>query len=357
MSLLTKHKDTKTEQAVITSVDRTSGRVGIYLRNGLSSVATYLYNMEDLRVGLSVVVTKVSGFYVILNELDGSNLRKSYSVPKTFNQEPYCSAEINEKDVETLETDTSVDLTVNGKPFTKYKWSVQGGGYFTNVKNDSVTYNAPSYADEVKITLSLDDGTFCDSLTIIIYTPICTNKILYVTQVMSVSNSQTLGIINPILGMTYRWELIGGGSISKEEGTYTKYTAPDANPNCDANAEIRLYNRFDSLCDTLKIAITTNVGSWASWSLDRKPEEWRSCRQFLGTCVGSIEIWRRSYFLCTGEDTGFYDEATCLDGCEGTWDPEHPCTTTAGLCNYDAMPYDGRTEYQKSAGCCPPQLL
>ncbi len=342
MSLLTKHKDTKTEQAVITSVDRVSGRVGVYLRNGLSSVATYLYNMEDLRVGLSVVVTKVSGFYVILNELDGSNLRKSYSVPKTYNEEPTCSAEINE-DVDTLEVGKSVDLTVNGKLYTKYKWSLEGGGYFTNVKNNSVTYNSPSYADEVTITLKSDDGAFCDSLTITIYSPICEATIGYTTQGMTVSQTQTLTVIDPVAGMTYHWELTGGGSLSDDEGLSIIYTAPATNPNCADNAEIRLYNVYGSLCDTLKIAINAVTGDWILMyccSIDTGgpyPGPYYQCYNFA---------------KCDGVFNWMNTEQWCIDwGC-----PEYSGMFTYNKCIVEGL-RDLRDDWLKEAGCCPPQLM
>ena len=57
------------EQAKIVSIDKISGRVGISLRNGLISSATYLYDINDLRVGASVLVGRVSNTYVIMNKV------------------------------------------------------------------------------------------------------------------------------------------------------------------------------------------------------------------------------------------------------------------------------------------------
>jgi hypothetical protein len=342
MSLLDKYKDTKAEQAVITSLDKVKGRVGLYLRSGLQTVGTYLYNINDLRVGLSVVVAKVDNFYVILNRVTADAVRKSYSVPKTFNQEPYCSAEINE-DIDTLEVGKSVDLTVSGKLYTKYKWSVKGGGYFTNVTNNSVTYNAPSYADEVTITLKSDDGTFCDSLIITIYSPICEATIGYTTQGMIVSQTQTLTVIDPVSGMTYHWELIGGGSLSEDEGLSIIYTAPATNPNCVGNAEIKLYNAYGSLCDTLKIAINAITGGWVMmyccsiYTGGGYPGPWYQCYNFA---------------RCDGVFNWTTTSETCTDwGC-----PEYSGMFTYNKCTVEGL-QDLRTEEDKQAGCCPPQLM
>ena len=71
------------EQAKIVSIDKISGRVGISLRNGLISSATYLYDINDLRVGMSVLVVRVSNTYVILNKI--SNMPRtgvSHSLPR-----------------------------------------------------------------------------------------------------------------------------------------------------------------------------------------------------------------------------------------------------------------------------------
>jgi hypothetical protein len=69
-SLLSKKKKIRDyfEQAKITAVDRLSGRISIFLRNGLTTAATYLYDVDDLRAGMSVVVTKVDGTYVIMDK-------------------------------------------------------------------------------------------------------------------------------------------------------------------------------------------------------------------------------------------------------------------------------------------------
>ena len=84
MSLLTKPKDVKVEQAFITSIDRVRGRVGLFLKNGLSTTGTYMYDISDLRVGLSVLVSKVDNFYVIINLINSDSVKKSYGKSMAF---------------------------------------------------------------------------------------------------------------------------------------------------------------------------------------------------------------------------------------------------------------------------------
>ncbi len=369
MSLLDVPKDSKFEQATITSVDKLKGRVGVFLKNGLQTTATYLYDIQDLRVGLSVIVSKVSNHWVIVNRVTSDAIRKSYSVPKTFNQEPYCSAEINEKDVETLETDTSVDLTVNGKPFTKYKWSVQGGGYFTNVKNDSVTYNAPSYEDEVTIILKLDDGTFCDSMDIIIYSPICTSTIGYTTQSMWISQTQNLTVENPVSGRTYHWRIAsGGGSLSTDEGLSTVYTAPDSNPNCNENPTIELtFEGASNVCDTLQIAIQAVIDfpAYEIWDNPRLDECWTA--PMCPDCLLQNCYVTRTVYRC--DDTILL---TVEYASQASWSTNPPCPYD-GQCldnenvaplygpsfnqRIEASPIDHRNETVLALGCCPAGLL
>ena len=79
-----KQKDSL-EQAKIVSIDKISGRVGISLRNGLISSATYLYDINDLRVGASVLVGRVSNTYVIMSKV--SNMPRAgvaYSLAAPF---------------------------------------------------------------------------------------------------------------------------------------------------------------------------------------------------------------------------------------------------------------------------------
>lgn len=78
MKFLTKYKDTTIEQAFITSIDKVKGRIGLFLKNGLHTTGNYLYDINDLRVGISVIVSKVDGFYTIVNMIETDSAKKSY---------------------------------------------------------------------------------------------------------------------------------------------------------------------------------------------------------------------------------------------------------------------------------------
>lgn len=59
------------EEGKIIAIDRLKGRVSLYLRNGLVSTGTYLYDVKDLRVGMNVLIGRVSNSYVIINKITG----------------------------------------------------------------------------------------------------------------------------------------------------------------------------------------------------------------------------------------------------------------------------------------------
>ena len=55
--------------ARIESIDRIKGRVSLSMRNGLISTGTYLYNLNELREGMTVLVGKLDGSYVIIEKV------------------------------------------------------------------------------------------------------------------------------------------------------------------------------------------------------------------------------------------------------------------------------------------------
>jgi hypothetical protein len=56
-------------QAKILAIDRNKGRVTLAMKNGLISTGICLYDINALRVGMTVLVGKVSGTYVIINKV------------------------------------------------------------------------------------------------------------------------------------------------------------------------------------------------------------------------------------------------------------------------------------------------
>jgi len=79
--LRNKFRDSDLDTAKIKAIDRVKGRVSLSMRNGLTSVGTYLYDIATLREGMNVLVGNVNGSYVILNEIQNiPRLGTSYSV-------------------------------------------------------------------------------------------------------------------------------------------------------------------------------------------------------------------------------------------------------------------------------------
>jgi hypothetical protein len=82
--LLQSNKNRKTlERGKIMAINNLTGRVSVFLRNGLVSAASYLYDLTDLRVGMSVLIGKVDNTNVILNKVSNMpRAGKSFSISR-----------------------------------------------------------------------------------------------------------------------------------------------------------------------------------------------------------------------------------------------------------------------------------
>ena len=52
----------------IVTIDRLTGRISVFLKNGLVSISSYMGDLNELRDGMTVLVGKVENTYVILNK-------------------------------------------------------------------------------------------------------------------------------------------------------------------------------------------------------------------------------------------------------------------------------------------------
>lgn len=57
------------DQARVVSIDKNKGRVTLFAKNGLVSVGTYLYDINDLKTGMTVLIGDVDGTKVILDKV------------------------------------------------------------------------------------------------------------------------------------------------------------------------------------------------------------------------------------------------------------------------------------------------
>lgn len=85
--LVTKDKKlTDLNQAKIIAINRIKGRVFLAMRNGLVSTGVYLYDLKDLRAGMTVLVVKANSSYVILNKIEAvprQGVSYSLTAPET----------------------------------------------------------------------------------------------------------------------------------------------------------------------------------------------------------------------------------------------------------------------------------
>ena len=85
--LLKKERTSDLDQAKIVSINRITGRVVLAMRNGLTSTGVYLYDIADLREGMSVLIGEVNGTHVILSKVENIPRNgSSFSIRKTFNK-------------------------------------------------------------------------------------------------------------------------------------------------------------------------------------------------------------------------------------------------------------------------------
>jgi hypothetical protein len=174
---------------------------------------------------------------------------------------------------------------------------------------------------------------------------------------MSVSTSQTLGILNPVSGHSYIFRKTSGGGTLTTGISSAVYQAPTANVNCAENATIGLYDEQTCmLCATLTIAINNpTVAGTAYNEVTRCPFHSpyaegtyyyccapRKCDGTLVTGTGSSSCNVPVYegFGCSGT----YPANTA----SVAWNEGQPAGCVTG---------DVRTLAIKAAGCCPTQLF
>lgn len=160
----------------------------------------------------------------------------------------------------------------------------------------------------------------------------------YVSQQMAVNGIQSLTVTDPTPGQTYVWEVASGGGSITSDGVYT---APATNANCTNNPTIAL-KVGTTVCDTLKIAVNGAMEDYAATNCHDIGSN--HCIQFI-SCLGRTRC---------GPAVGW--GVTCGDAICGVgsnfWFAYNTCGTSPG---YGVV--DTRSAGQKTAGCCPAQLL
>lgn len=188
----------------------------------------------------------------------------------------------------------------------------------------------------------------------------------FTTQQMSTGGSQTLTVTGSS-GGTYTWATTSG-SISPSEGTSVTFTAPATNANCSSNPTITL-TCGGAVVDTIQIAVNQVSGGGVG-------VRWVYLSQ--GSCSGSGSSWSiwnicaNVYTLSCDGTVTFQSgwSPACSNGygvdCDAAFD-DGERKVISGLTGQTAYCYnqgvrfgdwcDSRSEAQKTAGCCPAQLL
>lgn len=69
------------EQAKVLAIDKIKGRVSLYMKNGLITSGTYIYDINDLVVGATVLVARIDDSFIIMNKISNApRENKSYSL-------------------------------------------------------------------------------------------------------------------------------------------------------------------------------------------------------------------------------------------------------------------------------------
>lgn len=157
------------EKAVITSINKTTGRVGLFLRNGLETYGVYLYDLNDLYVGMTVLVGLMNGAYVIFQNMSSNTpvvATKSYSKSANYSMGLACIDYI-ESDIPQWNDDFSGDEY--GDDIDTNKWVLSSTNptapYFCNPANSLdlcfnpwVYYGHYEYYEDPQSNLKIIDG-------------------------------------------------------------------------------------------------------------------------------------------------------------------------------------------------------
>ena len=170
----------------------------------------------------------------------------------------------------------------------------------------------------------------------------------YTTQGMRVNEEQTLTVEGGVDGCVYAWGLVGGGTLSGEEGGSVVYTAPATNPNCESNAVVSLSVEGIGICGSLGIAISGTSG----YAYVDYTGEGMMCNG--GYCFAERWLYDCNDDLINGGLTGCTPYGWPRCATYGNPPVAHLEECWAD-CYFGII--DVRSDSSKLAGCCPEGLL
>jgi len=130
MILLNKKKPDNLLRGKITAIDKTTGRISVFLKNGLYSVAIYLGDLDELQVGTNVLLGRVDDQYIIINRVQNvPRLCGSFtkSKPLTVPWEDWIGGSYPKIGWSLWNNRSLPDVWKNGPYPEMYPWVTAGG--------------------------------------------------------------------------------------------------------------------------------------------------------------------------------------------------------------------------------------
>ena len=131
----------------IVSIDLLTGRVAVFMRNGLVTTGTYLYDISELRVGMTVLVGRVDNSYVIMNKVfNVPRFGRSFSVARPSVVIQLTASPSGEDGYSTVWSDPFPGFLLNMSKWTVGHGSPTVSGGRCNIDPASyVLYETPCY--------------------------------------------------------------------------------------------------------------------------------------------------------------------------------------------------------------------
>ena len=204
-------------------------------------------------------------------------------------------------------------------------------------------------------------------------------EISYTTLAMSVNQSQELSATDSDGGSSMScfqpedlvWEIMsGGGYLNPSVGFTVGYHAPASNPDCVMNPTIKLTDSCQRTAE-LTLAVNSAPSNFVAYELKAAGDTGPCCAYIPHSCGPEcIEIYcgKQTFFdciqyYCSGEEIGRCTNpfVCAYSSPPGVWEDHGYCSPVGGIgfCG-QSTPLgitDRRTDAQKAAGCCPPELI
>lgn len=271
-----------------------------------------------------------------------------------------------------LESEQNYKFDVGNKPLEcDYNFWAKIGTMWNDGRY-TAPYTETEITDTMGVTarggLSLNKDCLTWKVKIKPKTDVCLGRVAVTAPTMAAGASQTLTVQGWVAGEVYSWSTTTG-SLDVATGNSAVYTAPASNANCASNPTITL-SCGGSVVQTIQIAINAvtsgGVGimreylsQGSCWKSGDAWHIWNICANvYTLSCNGTVTFHPEWSPACS-DGVGNSCDAAFADGesrvIRGSIDQTGYCYYQQGVKFGDWC--DSRSAEQKTAGCCPAQLL